>query len=298
MKRFLVGSILLAPAAFAQLPPERTAQLYVSDFDNDRVVSYDEAMTVRSSFTGPGLNGPRGLVVGDAGTIWVASELSDLVLVFDAHERFQLAFGAAQLDGPTGMAFSPSGELYVSSYSNNRVCVFEPDGTFLRSFTLPGFSSPNCVAFDSAGFIYVTNALTDLVVKFTPAETLAGVFTAPAPFVLDSPMSIALHGEAPNEVLYISAGNSNNICLFDTAGNFLGQITHPHLPVPQGLAFDDRGHLFASSFSFNTLVEFDASGAWVRTILAGGLDAPRSLAFARLPSVPQHSRAASGLQPR
>ncbi|MCH7965742.1 MAG: T9SS type A sorting domain-containing protein [Bacteroidetes bacterium] len=92
-------------------------------------------------------------------------------------------------------------------------------------------------------------------------------------------MSIARN---TNDVLYISGGSSNNIVKFDTFGNMLGVITHPDLPVPQGIAFDDRGHFFSSSFSQNKIVEFDVNDNYVQTITAGNLQVPRSIAFEQL----------------
>jgi uncharacterized protein YjiK len=50
-----------------------------------------------------------------------------------------------------------------------------------------------------------------------------------------------------NDVLYVSGGASHNIVKFDTEGNFLGQLSHPDLTGPQGVAFVERGHLFSSS---------------------------------------------------
>ena len=72
----------------------------------------------------------------------------------------------------------------------------------------------------------------------------------------------------------------HNICRFDTSGNYLGQFSHPDLTGPQGIAFDERGHLFSSSFYQHKLVEFDASLNYVQTVTAGALQVPRSVAFA------------------
>ena len=65
----------------------------------------------------------------------------------------------------------------------------------------------------------------------------------------------------------------------DTDGNHLRSITHPDLTGPQGVAFDDRGHLFSASFYQDQIVEFDPGGNYVRTITDGGLDIPRSMSF-------------------
>jgi len=65
----------------------------------------------------------------------------------------------------------------------------------------------------------------------------------------------------------------------------LGVITHPDLPALQGIAFDDRGHFFSSSFSAHKIVEFDENDNYVQTITAGNLQVPRSIAFEQLDPV-------------
>jgi hypothetical protein len=56
-----------------------------------------------------------------------------------------------------------------------------------------------------------------------------------------NPVSVARN---LNDELYVSGGASNNIVKFDNDGNFLKTITHPDLPAPQGIAFDEHGHFF------------------------------------------------------
>ena len=80
-------------------------------------------------------------------------------------------------------------------------------------------------------------------------------------------------------MLYVSGGSSDNIVKFSTDGSLLGQVTHADLPAPQGIAFDERGHFFSSSFSQDTIVEFDENDAYVQTIAGDELSVPRIIAF-------------------
>ena len=82
-----------------------------------------------------------------------------------------------------------------------------------------------------------------------------------------------------NDELYVAGGGSSNIVKFDTLGNVIGTITHSDLTGPQGIAFDDRGHFFSSSFFQNKIVEFDENDNYVQTITDGNLNVPRSIAF-------------------
>ena len=84
-------------------------------------------------------------------------------------------------------------------------------------------------------------------------------------------------------MLYVAGGTSHNIVMFDTDGGYLGELTHPDLTGPQGLAFDDQGHLFSSSFFQNNIVQFAADGSYLRTITEGALSVPRSIAFVPVP---------------
>ncbi|MCA8941405.1 MAG: NHL repeat-containing protein [Planctomycetes bacterium] len=280
MRFSLLTAALASTASFAaaQLPPFETGNFYVSDFNNDRIAVYDATGAFLRSFTGPGLDGPRGIVVLDDGGIFVSSENTDAVYVFDAAEQYVSQFTDAELMGPTGLALSPSGELHVSSFQNARVCVFALDGTFQRSYTALGLGLPNCIAFDENGSIYVASVTGAQIVKFDPNEQYVASFQPSPPLTLSSPMAIARDACG---VLHVSGGGSNNILKFTPSGTFLGEITHPNLTGPQGIAFDDRGHMWSSSFFQDKLVEFDASGNPVQVVSAGGLSVPRSIAFAR-----------------
>ena len=101
---FVGAAVLHTLSASAILPPAQTGNFYVSDFNNDRIVTYDASGSHLGSFTAPGLDGPRGIVVLPDGRIHVASQQTDEVFVFTADEAFDAKFGHPQLDGPTGMA--------------------------------------------------------------------------------------------------------------------------------------------------------------------------------------------------
>ncbi len=82
MNRFatrIIGCLVLIAnlttlATATLLPPKQTGNFYVGDFANARVVVYDASGALLDSFTAPGLSGPRGIVVLQDGTIYVASQ--------------------------------------------------------------------------------------------------------------------------------------------------------------------------------------------------------------------------------
>jgi len=268
---------MFAGPARGYLPPAGTGHFYVSNHNGDRVAVFDAAGMYLRSFSAPGLNGPRGVVVHPAsGQMYVAGQLIPSgIYVFDAGEHHITTFTHPELNSPTGMALSSAGELYVASYNNDKVVVFDLEGNWQRSITHADINGTNCVAFDSQGYYYVACAINDKVVKFAPDDTYVETFSWPGH--ADSAMGLARDG-ADN--LYVAGGNSHDILKFSTDGTELGVIEHPDLTGPQGVAFDDRGHLFSSSFYQHKVVEFDADGNHVQTITGGNLQIPRSIAFA------------------
>ena len=101
--------LLLAANATADLPRAVSGDLYVSDFNNDRVVVYSADGTYSHTFTAPGLDGPRGIVFGPNGHVYVASQQTNEVFVFDQDENFLSIVTDPGLNGPTGCAISPTG---------------------------------------------------------------------------------------------------------------------------------------------------------------------------------------------
>lgn len=271
-----IAFVLFASALRGDLPRAVSGDLYLSDYNNDRVVVYSGDGELLRTFTAPGLNGPRGVVFGDSGEVFVASQLSNQIYRFDQADNFLGSFTATGLSGPTGLAIASTGELYVANFSGGFISVFSQGGTFLRTFTAPGFTTPNCVAFDSSGNIYASSAVAALVFKWDANEQFITSFGHPTTGGLVSPMGIARDSA---DVLYVAGGSSHNIVKFQTDGTYLGELSHPDLTGPQGVAFDDRGHLFSPSFFQDRIVEFDSNEAYVQTVTTGGLNIPRTIAF-------------------
>ncbi len=140
---------------------DRDGRLWVADYENNRVLRFDDAATKSnganadgvlgqpdfttstSATTQNGLSGPAGAYVDPEGQLWVAEYRNHRVLRFDN--------AAAKLDGanadgvlgqasftsstaacaqnrmntPRGISSDPDGRLYVADGNNHRVLVFE-----------------------------------------------------------------------------------------------------------------------------------------------------------------------------
>ncbi len=114
-------------AGDCQLPPFGTDGFWVSSFGADEILRFDQDANYLGSFSGPTLNGPRGITVTPSGMVYVASQLSDEILVFDRDGNYSHSFTAPGLDGPTGGSFSPAGDYYVCSFNSDTVFRFDAD---------------------------------------------------------------------------------------------------------------------------------------------------------------------------
>lgn len=275
----LAAAVLLAatPAlADYPMPPAHTGVRYVSGFDSNTVfVEFPDGAPL-GSFSYVDLDGPRGLAFGADGRLYLASERNDRVLVFDALGNYLSQFAHASLSAPTGLAFGPDGNLYVGSYDNDSVVVFTPDGAFVRAISPPGLDGTNCPGFDLQGLLYVASALNDTVLVLDSGDNVVGSLTDPD---LDSPMTVTL--DASGEKVFVSAGLSDKVVVFDRSTRTkLLSLSDAELPVPQGVAIDDRGYIHVSSFVSGKVVVFDpATGLAVRRDSHAGSPQLRSLAF-------------------
>ena len=84
-------------------------------------------------------------------------------------------------------------------------------------------------------------------------------------------------------LLYVSDRGSGRVVVLDRDGTVQAELSHRDLAGPQGLAFDDRRHLFVSCCFRDWIVEFDSSGRYVRTIAGGQLSFPGGIAFSSMP---------------
>lgn len=271
--------VISVTSAHAVLPPAETGDFYVASYNGDAVAVFSAGGAYLRSFTATGLDGPRGIVLATDGRIYVASERSREIFVFDENEQYLDQFSHVELLGPTGMALVDETELHVCSYGNDQVVVFDLDGNYLSKYTWGGLNGPNCVAVNKNGHRFVSAGLSSIIVEFDKKNDFFAAFNGGG---LSNPMELAFN--PGGDTLYVAGGASNSIALYDNSGAYLGSLAHPDLTGPQGVAFDDRGHLYASSYYKNQIVEFDPAGSYVQTITGGALDIPRSLAFRSGPS--------------
>ena len=281
--------------AAAELPFENDGNLYVAMYNSDTYNVFGKDGQYVTTFTTPGLNGPRGLAFNPFnGDIWVTGEFSNTIYVFNSSHQFLWALTHPEFNQPVGVSFKMTSgvnpedqEVYISNSGNsptstgNNIMVFDQQGNFLRSFTRNGLVDPNCTAFFPDGSFYVSNRLGTVddngnsdgilgrVDKFDENDNFLFSFNTPG---MASVMAVARDpngpGDADDTVWVTSGSGARCICEFDQDGNLLQTILPSDLPdfgvpgssmVPQGIAFDDNGNMTVVSWTGGVYL-FDGDG--------------------------------------
>ena len=210
---------------------------------------------------GGGFNGPQGVAVDSAGTVYVADTTNQLIrkitpagvvttlagsITYDDYGYpgaggFADGTGpAARFEGPTGVAVDSSGVVYVADGNRIRKITTAGVVTTLAGSGVSGFadgvgaaalfSYPSGVAVDSAGTVYVADTSNHRIRKITPAgvvTTLAGSVTLdeygyPGPGGFADGTGPAARFEGPSGVAVDAAGT---VYVADRYNNRIRKIT-------------------------------------------------------------------------
>jgi len=138
-----------------------------------------------SAFVTPGsggLSGPRDLVLGPNGNVYVASYGTNSVIRYSAAGQLLgtfVAAGSGGLSKPCGLAFGPDGNLYVGSSGTNAVYEYSGvNGGFLSTFVTAGSGGLNVpwgIAFGPDANLYVSSQGSDAILRFEgPSDASPG----------------------------------------------------------------------------------------------------------------------------
>ena len=158
------------PAGIAISPI--TGQVYIADWNNDRIQVLNPDLTFSHSFGSYGsangqFNEPFYIAIDSQGLVYVTDASNHRIQKFSPDGRFVAQFGSfgsgpGQLNKPWGITIDTAGAglVYVSEWYNHRVSVFTSDGVFVSSFGMLGsnidqFNSPAGLAFNKEGLLCV-----------------------------------------------------------------------------------------------------------------------------------------------
>ncbi len=273
--------------------------LYVTSFDNDRVLLFEGGTTGpalnHGAFLGQiitpgagGLDGPRDVVFGPDNNLYVSSFHTDQVLRYNgssgAFLNVFVAAGSGGLDGPDDLLFAPDGNLYVSSFNNDRVLKYNgATGALIGTFVAAGsggLDGPRGLAWGPAdGNLYVASELNDRVLRYSGVNgDFFNVAVDPGFGGLDAPRSMVFDASGD---LRVAGFNSDVVHVFDVdQRNFLSAGSG--LDFPEGIVFNG-GFAYVSSRDTDQVLRYSATtGAFVGVFVtagSGGLDGPQDLVF-------------------
>ena len=168
------------PATDAQLSSpvglcsDAAGNLYIADYNNNRVVRVDALSGILTLVAGAGsggdtgdggaaslaaLNGPLGLAMDAAGNLYISEFNASRIRKVDTQTGI-ITTVAAGIYSPVGLAFDASGNLYFAEYGHNVKRVDAVTG--LISTVLAngpgGASNPSWLAFDRSGNLLISDS--------------------------------------------------------------------------------------------------------------------------------------------
>ncbi len=205
-------------------------RVYVADTWNGRMQVFDAQGKFLRQWGVPGMAalgdagsqgvffGPREVLIGAGGEVFVVDTGNKRVQVFDAEGRFLYEFGGAgmgagQLNEPVGVALLPAGELVVADTWNYRLQVLSPAGLFLRQWAVAAWRSEASdvkpfVATDALGRILVSDPAAGRVLAFDGEGHYLWSTTGSADFTFVFPQGVAVSAD---QVLYVTDAQTGRV---------------------------------------------------------------------------------------
>jgi uncharacterized protein (TIGR03663 family) len=222
--------------------------LYIADTENHRIQHIKTDGTVlqvwgtfadasKGAAPGSTFYEPWGIAVAPDGSIFVADTWNHRIQKFSATGEFITmwgSFGQAETPtafwGPRGLAFDSKGHLFVTDTGNKRVVIFDTNGNYISQFGSIGmsagqFDEPVGIAISKGDVVYVADTWNQRIQAF---------------------MSDA-------------GGNFSPLTSWDVVG-WYGQS----LDNKPYMAIDSNDHLFVSDPEGYRILEFSATGEFVR----------------------------------
>ncbi|HMG78595.1 MAG TPA: peptidyl-alpha-hydroxyglycine alpha-amidating lyase family protein [Xanthobacteraceae bacterium] len=223
---------------------------------------------------------PHGLFTAADGTIWVTDGKNQTVMQFSADGKLLKTLGKPGVAGngpdmfnsPSDVLIAPSGDIFVADGhgdfpvkgTNDRIVKFTKDGTFVKAWGHHGsaqgeFDVPHGLAMDSTGRLYVADRANDRI----------QIFDSDGKFVAEwkqfgRPSGIAIR----NDIIYVAdSQSSDKVNAPFKQGIRIGSVkdgkvtafiagTDPKVEMPEAIAVDKDGHVFAGFTAATDVKEY------------------------------------------
>ena len=206
---------------------------------------------------------------------------------------------------PVALAFGPDGALYVTDEGRRAIVRAAPDGELTDVVTHCGgkrLNGPNDLAFDASGHCYFSDPWTT-----SPNNPVGGVYgwdrSSGDVHRIDQGMCFPNGVVTRGELLLVAETHCRLVWAYELAGRgrahskrrfcelpdiadaprlpaaAQAELGLDHLCGPDGMAFDEDGHLFVAHFASGAVFVFDEAGTELDRIAVPGRD-PTNLCFA------------------
>jgi DNA-binding beta-propeller fold protein YncE len=233
---------------------------------------------------------PRNLAIALDGTLYIADTENHRIQHLNADGSVLQVWGTfadvskGEAPGgtfyePWGIAIGPDGSIFIADTWNHRIQKFSASGQFITMWgsfgqaeTPTSFWGPRGVAFDSKGRLFVTDTGNKRVVIFDIDGNYINQFGSVGMQVgeFDEPVGITI---SKDDVIYIADTWNQRIQSFmsDSSGTFVPLISWDivgwygqSLDNKPYLVIDARDHLFVSDPEGYRILEFSATGEFIR----------------------------------
>jgi serine/threonine protein kinase, bacterial len=142
--------------AYSGVAVDTGGNLYVTDFNNNRVLKLAAGASVPTPLPFADLDDPRGVAVDTRGNLYVIESGRNPVLKLAAGASAPTVLPFTGLNHPTGVAVDTGGgNLYVTDYLNNRALKLAAGASAPTVLPFTGLFEPAGVAVDTVGNVYV-----------------------------------------------------------------------------------------------------------------------------------------------
>ncbi|HEY4380078.1 MAG TPA: PKD domain-containing protein [Acidobacteriaceae bacterium] len=241
--------------------------------------------TVAITYSGGGLNGPRGVAIDGAGNAWVTNGAGNSVTKLSSAGAVlsgTTGYTTGGLNSPYGIAFDGTGNAWIANSGNNSVSEFSSSGAVLSGsggFNVGGLNGPRGIAIDGAGNVWVANFGGNSVTKLSSAGAAAS--GSPYTAGLNQPYGIAIDGSGN---AWIANFGTNSVAKLNSIGVAAGgsPFTGGALASPLGVAADSAGNVWLANTTGASVTKLSQAGAVLSGTTgyaAGGIGSPYGIAI-------------------
>ncbi|KPA15977.1 NHL repeat containing protein, partial [Candidatus Magnetomorum sp. HK-1] len=250
---------------------------------------------------------PKGIAVGQDGTIIVADTGDDRIQVFSSSGDFAYSIGTdssgnniGQFNDPEAVAVDKNGKIYVADTGNDRIQVFSCSGAYEYSFGTYGsnvgqMKDPTDIEIDKNDKIYVADKDNDRIQIFSSSgsyEYSIGTGSSGSdPGEFNDPYGVAVDS---NGKIYVADEGNDRIQVFTSSGAYEYSIGKGSSGSNIGefddirdVEVDNNGKIYAADEYNERIQVFTSSGAYDYSIGVtrddgkepGRFDAPNAVAI-------------------